>query len=137
MSLLNMLNDSYSAPLIHTPNETFSQHYKVICLSPFQWGVTPLIDNQPQDRYYYLVTVSTAMRPEAGTKSKVAFVLGGEECDTGIRVLDDGIRRVSHHVTNIPANICITFVQCWTNVEDIGPTLYKWYHRILVIIIYY
>ena len=21
-------------------------------------------------------------------------------------------------------NICITFVQCWTNVEDIGPTLY-------------
>ena len=22
-------------------------------------------------------------------------------------------------------NICITFVQCWTNVEDVGPTLYK------------
>ena len=21
-------------------------------------------------------------------------------------------------------NICITFVQCWTNVEDVGPTLY-------------
>ena len=22
-------------------------------------------------------------------------------------------------------NICITFVQCWTNVKDVGPTLYK------------
>ena len=22
-------------------------------------------------------------------------------------------------------NICITFVQCWTDVEDVGPTLYK------------
>ena len=20
---------------------------------------------------------------------------------------------------------CITFVECWTNVEDVGPTLYK------------
>ena len=24
-------------------------------------------------------------------------------------------------------NICITFIQCWTNVEDVGPTLYKCY----------
>ena len=24
-------------------------------------------------------------------------------------------------------NICITFVQCWSNVEDVGPTLYKCY----------
>ena len=24
-------------------------------------------------------------------------------------------------------SICITFVQCWTNVEDVGPTLYKCY----------
>ena len=24
-------------------------------------------------------------------------------------------------------NICITFVQCWTSVEDVGPELYKCY----------
>ena len=24
-------------------------------------------------------------------------------------------------------NMCITFVQCWTNVEDVGPMLYKCY----------
>ena len=22
-------------------------------------------------------------------------------------------------------NICITFLQCWTNAEDVGPALYK------------
>ena len=28
-------------------------------------------------------------------------------------------------------DICITFVQCWTNVEDVGPTLYKCYANVL------
>ena len=31
-------------------------------------------------------------------------------------------------------NICITFVQCWTNVEDVGPTLYKWYTNVLCLL---
>ena len=26
---------------------------------------------------------------------------------------------------------CITFIQCWTNVEDVGPTLYKCYTNAL------
>ena len=26
-------------------------------------------------------------------------------------------------------NMCITFVQCWTNVEDVGPTLYKMLYK--------
>ena len=29
-------------------------------------------------------------------------------------------------------NICITFVQCWTNVEDVGPALYKYYANVCV-----
>ena len=28
-------------------------------------------------------------------------------------------------------NICITFVQCWTNVFNVGPTLYKCYTNVL------
>ena len=28
-------------------------------------------------------------------------------------------------------NICITFVQCWTSVEDAGPTLHKCYSNAL------
>ena len=30
--------------------------------------------------------------------------------------------------------ICITFVQCWTNVEDVGPTLYKCYADVLCLL---
>ena len=28
-------------------------------------------------------------------------------------------------------NISITFVQCWTNVEDVGPILYRFYSNVL------
>ena len=31
-------------------------------------------------------------------------------------------------------NICITFVQCRTNVEDVGPTLYKCYTNVLCLL---
>ena len=31
-------------------------------------------------------------------------------------------------------NICIMFVQCWTNVEDAGPTLYKCYTNVLCLL---
>ena len=37
------------------------------------------------------------------------------------------VKRVSAHLSHLQEtqNICITFVQCWANVEDVGPTLYK------------
>ena len=31
-------------------------------------------------------------------------------------------------------NICITFVQCWTNVEDIEPTSYRCYSKVLCLL---
>ena len=31
-------------------------------------------------------------------------------------------------------NICITFIQCWTNVEDVGPALYKCYTNVLCLL---
>ena len=31
-------------------------------------------------------------------------------------------------------HICITFIQCWTNVEDVGPTLYKCYTKVLCLL---
>jgi len=36
-----------------------------------QLGVTPLPDNDPRDRYLYEITVSTGLRKNAGTESKV------------------------------------------------------------------
>ena len=38
-------------------------------------------------------------------------------------------------MTIIPSkHICIAFIQCWTNVEDIGPTLYKCYTNVLCLL---
>ena len=31
-------------------------------------------------------------------------------------------------------NICMTFVQCWTYVEDVGPTWYKCYTNVLCLL---
>ena len=31
-------------------------------------------------------------------------------------------------------NICITFIQCWINVGDVEPTLYKYYTNILCLL---
>ena len=46
-------------------------------------------------------------------------------------------RPSNHHPPPAPQqtqNICITFAQCWTNVEDVGPTLYKYYTNVLCLL---
>ncbi len=57
-------------------------------------GVTPLSDNQLSDHYYYQMIVFTGQRKDAGTKSKVHFVLSGNEGDTAIRIFDDPHRPI-------------------------------------------
>ncbi|KAK3090920.1 hypothetical protein FSP39_015723 [Pinctada imbricata] len=57
-----------------------------------KWGVTPLIDNFADDTYYYLVTVYTGMRRDAGTKSRIGFIVAGDDYDSGVRELYDGVR---------------------------------------------
>jgi hypothetical protein len=54
-----------------------------------------LIDHDAEDQYFYLLTVQTGMRRSAGTKSNVNFVLVGNEDDSGIRVLADGVKEVN------------------------------------------
>ena len=31
-------------------------------------------------------------------------------------------------------NICVTLIQCWTNVKDIGPMLYKFFTNVLFLV---
>ena len=37
-------------------------------------------------------------------------------------------------LTKQTQNVCITFIQCWTNVENVGPTLYKCYANVLCLL---
>ena len=41
------------------------------------------------DTYFYRMTVFTGLRKGAGTRSKVSFVLSGDNGDTGVRQLAD------------------------------------------------
>ncbi|XP_023932388.1 uncharacterized protein LOC106168381 [Lingula anatina] len=56
-------------------------------------GVSPLPDNDPNDHYLYEMIVFTGMRRNAGTESKVNFILSGEYDETDVRTLADDKRR--------------------------------------------
>lgn len=58
--------------------------------------VLPLADNNKRHEFGYEIHVYTGMKSGAGTKSKVNFILGGTKSDTGIRIMDDGLRKVRH-----------------------------------------
>ncbi|XP_060063521.1 uncharacterized protein LOC132543982 [Ylistrum balloti] len=57
-------------------------------------GLTPLIDNDVADKYYYEIVVVTGMRRNAGTNSKVNFILSGDLDETEVRCLNDSKRKV-------------------------------------------
>ena len=44
------------------------------------------------------------------------------------------IAKILYRPTQQTRNICITFVQCWTNVEDVGPALYKCHTTVLCLL---
>ena len=46
------------------------------------------------------------------------------------------IRRVSVN-SQQTQSFCMTFVQCWTNVEDVGPALYKMLYKCFVFVGYH
>ncbi|CAF4440336.1 unnamed protein product, partial [Adineta steineri] len=57
-------------------------------------GVTPLADNNKSDHYYYQILVFTGQRTNAGTDSKVYFVLSGDNDQTQIRLFSDPHRKI-------------------------------------------
>ncbi|XP_069125477.1 polycystin-1-like protein 2 [Argopecten irradians] len=71
-------------------------------LDVVKWGVAPLSDNVVSDPYYYQIAVFTGMRRSAGTRSKISFVLAGDNEDTGVRNLADekGIKVCSRGSVN-------------------------------------
>ena len=62
----------------------------------FQWGIMPLLDNHPDDvKHKYEVHVYTGLRSNAGTDSRIRMIVAGTESDSGVRRLEDGLRKVS------------------------------------------
>ncbi|XP_077980091.1 polycystin-1-like protein 2 [Glandiceps talaboti] len=108
-------------------------------LDVMKWGVTPLADNNPYDKYFYEIAVYTGMRRGAGTKSKVSFMLSGDEEDTGIRRLDDNKRNlfkrgcIDHFVMAVPSCLGpLSYIRIWH--DDSGKGEHgSWYlSRIMI-----
>ena len=57
-------------------------------------GVIPLPDNHVSDQYYYQIIVFTGHRKDAGTKSKVHFILSGDKDDTPVRTFTSPNRAI-------------------------------------------
>ena len=57
-------------------------------------GVTALPDNHKSDEYYYQIIVVTGHRKDSGTKSKVHFVLSGDNDTTQVRTFADPHRQI-------------------------------------------
>ena len=56
--------------------------------------MTPLGDNQKSDGYLYELIVFTGHRRDAGTKSKVHFIMAGDDDETRVRTLADPHRPI-------------------------------------------
>ncbi|XP_039274067.2 uncharacterized protein LOC120348022 [Styela clava] len=52
-----------------------------------KWSVSPLLDNQLIHTYFYQMTIRTGKWNNSGTKSKIYFMLSGEDGDTPVRRL--------------------------------------------------
>ncbi|XP_072027797.1 polycystin-1-like protein 2 [Amphiura filiformis] len=60
----------------------------------FRLGVTALKGNNPRHNYLYEVVVVTGKRSHSGTKSKVSFILSGDEDETDPRTFEDDKRPI-------------------------------------------
>ncbi|CAF1250371.1 unnamed protein product [Adineta steineri] len=60
-------------------------------------GVTPLSDNYSTDQYFYQILVFTGHQANAGTNSKIHFVLAGEEDEIAVPTFSDSHRKILQH----------------------------------------
>ena len=53
-----------------------------------------MVDNGKDDKYHYQILVFTGNRRNAGTKSKVHFIVAGDDDETRVRTFADPQRKI-------------------------------------------
>ena len=71
--------------------DVFTSKYETVSL---QLGVLALEDNRKEDQYCYQIIVFTGNRKNAGTKSRVHFILAGDEDETQVRTFNHSKRQI-------------------------------------------
>ena len=102
-------------------------------------GVTPLMDNHKSDEYFYQIIVFTGRRTNAGTKSKVHFVLSGEKDQTNIRTFSDSHRKIFQcggidaFVMSVPKSLgLLNYIRIWHDNSGFGASA-SWFLKYLIV----
>ncbi|UJR09075.1 hypothetical protein I4U23_013322 [Adineta vaga] len=102
-------------------------------------GVTPLGDNRRSDQYYYQILVFTGQRTNAGTESKVHFVLSGDDDQTEIRALADPHRKIFQRggidafVMAVPKSLgLLNYIRIWHDNSGAGSSA-SWYLKYIIV----
>ncbi|CAF0785734.1 unnamed protein product [Adineta steineri] len=102
-------------------------------------GVTPLADNNKSDHYYYQILVFTGQRTNAGTDSKVYFVLSGENDQTHIRLFSDPHRKIfqrggiNSFIIAVPKSLgLLNYIRIWHDNSGEGSSA-SWFLKYIVV----
>ncbi|UJR08983.1 hypothetical protein I4U23_013233 [Adineta vaga] len=102
-------------------------------------GVTPLADNCHNDQYFYQILVFTGHRKDAGTDSKVHFIIVGNEDETNVRQFDDGNRKILQRggidafILSVPKSLgSLNYIRIWHNNSGEGGKA-SWFLKYLII----
>ena len=102
-------------------------------------GVTPLLDNNPHDKYFYQILVFTGHRKDAGTKSKVSFLLAGDDDETSIRTFVDPQRPIFQRagidafVVSVPKSLGrLSYLRIWHDNSGKGNSA-SWFLKYVIV----
>ncbi|CAF0948943.1 unnamed protein product [Adineta ricciae] len=102
-------------------------------------GVTPLPDNSNEDGYFYQIIVFTGQRNNAGTNSKVHFVLSGDDDATNVRTLSDPRRKILQtggidaFIMSVPKSLgLLNCIRIWHDNSGKGSSS-SWFLKYLII----
>ncbi|CAF1517802.1 unnamed protein product, partial [Adineta steineri] len=102
-------------------------------------GVTPLADNNKSDQYLYQILVFTGQRTNAGTDSKVYFVLSGDNDQTQIRLFSDPHRKIFQRggidsfIIAVPKSLgLLNYIRIWHDNSGVGSSA-SWYLKYIIV----
>ena len=101
--------------------------------------VTPLADNRSSDRYYYQILVFTGHRQGSGTKSRVQFILSGDDNQTQVRTFSNPHRSIFERrgidafIMSVPKSLGpLNYLRIWHDNSGEGSSG-SWFLKYIIV----
>ncbi|GFS42903.1 polycystic kidney disease protein 1-like 2 [Trichonephila inaurata madagascariensis] len=137
--MTNSFSGGYSIALFTTGCYYFSEETLTWSSDGCKLGATPLPDNDMQDKYFYEILVQTGYQFNAGTKSKVNFIISGEDDETDVRTFADDQRPIFQRgaincfIMSVPRCLGqLNYLRIWHDNSGQGKNA-SWYLKHVVV----